>query len=161
LSGSSTVTVQGGVATFTNLSVDKAGAGYTLTASSGTLLAAMSNSFSITPAAPDHIPFGVQPTGVLPGVALSPVGTGQVLDRFNNVVTSDNSDVIFLSLASNPGGATLTGTTQAVARNGVAAFSPLTLDKSGVGYVLSASANGLGAAFSNPFTVTAGPADHV
>ena len=49
LSGTTTVTVVAGVATFSNLSIDKAGTGYTLTASSSGLTGATSSAFNITP----------------------------------------------------------------------------------------------------------------
>ncbi len=47
LSGTETVTVSGGIATFSGLSVDKAGS-YTLTATSGSITSQASDSFSIT-----------------------------------------------------------------------------------------------------------------
>src|SRR5581483_8195981 len=47
LSGTTIVTVVNGVATFGNLSIDKAGNGYTLTASSGLLAGATSASFNV------------------------------------------------------------------------------------------------------------------
>lgn len=48
LSGTRTVTASGGVATFSNLRIDKAGSGYTLRATSGSLSPAISNQFDIT-----------------------------------------------------------------------------------------------------------------
>jgi adhesin/invasin len=48
LSGTSTVAAVGGVATFGNLSIDEAGAGYTLAASAAGLSGATSNPFAIT-----------------------------------------------------------------------------------------------------------------
>jgi hypothetical protein len=48
LSGTTTVTVSGGVATFNNLSINNAGNGYTLVANSGSLTGATSSSFNIT-----------------------------------------------------------------------------------------------------------------
>src|SRR5262249_49472392 len=48
LSGTTTVTVSGGVATFSNLSINNAGTGYTLTATSGSLTGATSASFNVT-----------------------------------------------------------------------------------------------------------------
>ena len=50
LGGTATVTVSGGVATFGNLSVNLAGAGYTLAASSGTLGPATSAAFNVAAA---------------------------------------------------------------------------------------------------------------
>lgn len=48
LSGATTATVAGGVATFNNLSINNAGTGYTLTANSGILTGATSAAFNIT-----------------------------------------------------------------------------------------------------------------
>jgi hypothetical protein len=48
LGGTTTVIVSGGVATFGNLSINNAGSGYTLTATSGSLSGATSASFNIT-----------------------------------------------------------------------------------------------------------------
>jgi hypothetical protein len=48
LSGTNPVTVKGGVATFSNLSLNKPANGYTLVASSGKLTGATSNTFNIT-----------------------------------------------------------------------------------------------------------------
>ncbi|HET9515375.1 MAG TPA: Ig-like domain-containing protein [Gemmatimonadales bacterium] len=48
LSGTRTVTASGGVATFSNLRIDKAGSGYTLRATSGSLSPTISNQFDIT-----------------------------------------------------------------------------------------------------------------
>jgi subtilase family serine protease len=47
LSGTTTVTVSGGVATFNNLSINNAGSGYTLSATSGVLVGATSASFNV------------------------------------------------------------------------------------------------------------------
>src|SRR5207253_327497 len=56
------------------------------------------------------------------------------------------------------GGSTLGGTTTAAAVNGVASFSPLTLDKTGTGYALTATATGLNTATSSGFSITPGAA---
>ncbi len=48
LSGTATVAAVAGVATFTGLSINNAGTGYTLTATSGALTSATTNSFNIT-----------------------------------------------------------------------------------------------------------------
>jgi hypothetical protein len=47
LSGTKTVTASGGVASFSDLNIDKAGTGYTLIASSGTLTSATSAAFTV------------------------------------------------------------------------------------------------------------------
>src|SRR5439155_22001303 len=53
---------------------------------------------------------------------------------------------------------TLGGTTTVAAANGVASFSPLTLDKTGTGYALTATATGLNPATSSAFSITPGAA---
>jgi hypothetical protein len=50
LSGTTTATVSNGIATFSNLSINQTGNGYTLTAASGSLTSATSASFNITSA---------------------------------------------------------------------------------------------------------------
>src|SRR5262249_49891240 len=50
LNGTTSVTVSGGVATFSNLSISATGTGYNLTAGSGSLSGAMSANFNVTPA---------------------------------------------------------------------------------------------------------------
>ena len=62
LSGITTVPAVGGIATFSTLSIDKTGTGYTLSAADGSLTSATSTGFNITPAAAHHLGFGVQPT---------------------------------------------------------------------------------------------------
>jgi subtilase family serine protease len=75
--------------------------------------------------------------------------TGTVDTSFNGTVT--------ISLASNPGGSTLSGTLTATAVNGFATFSNLKLNQIGSGYTLHATATGLTAVTSGSFNVVAGP----
>ncbi|HEY3219295.1 MAG TPA: hypothetical protein VGJ80_01065, partial [Gemmatimonadales bacterium] len=56
LSGTTTVAAVNGVATFSNLSVDRAGSGYTLTATASNLTGATSAQFTITAAPPPPAP---------------------------------------------------------------------------------------------------------
>src|SRR5206468_3243185 len=83
LSGNGPVNAVNGVATFANLTIDKVGTGYTLTATSGTLTQATSNSFNIT-APPPHPsptrPSSVQPSNTQVGVAITPAVTVTALD---------------------------------------------------------------------------------
>src|SRR5207253_2976348 len=122
LGGTATATVSGGVATFANLSINKTGTGYTLTAGSSSLTRLASGSFNITPGKADHLAFLQQPTGPLVGASIAPAVTVQVLDANNNVVTTDNTDAVSLTLANNPTGATLGGTTTVTVSGGVATF---------------------------------------
>jgi hypothetical protein len=60
---------------------------------------------------------------------------GRVLTGFDGLLT--------LSLAANPGHATLRGTVTATAKHGIAVFSNVTLSQPGNGYVLRVSGEGL------------------
>jgi hypothetical protein len=64
-------------------------------------------------------------------------------------------DVVTLTVS---GGASLTGSTSQAAVNGVATFSGLSITRSGTGYTITASANGVNAS-SSSFTVTPGSAN--
>src|SRR5205085_1738911 len=57
LSGTTTVAASAGVATFTNLSIDKAGNGYIITATDGALTSAASSGFNITVGAATKLAF--------------------------------------------------------------------------------------------------------
>src|SRR5262249_32936841 len=91
LSGTLTVAAVGGVATFSTLSIDKVGTGYTLTAADGSLTGATSGAFNITPAAANSLAFGVQPGTATAGAAISPAVTGKGFGRFGNLATNDNT----------------------------------------------------------------------
>jgi hypothetical protein len=153
LSGTLTVTVNGGVATFGDLSIDKAGSGYTLVASSSGLTGATSNSFAVNPATADHLVFLQQPTNTNAGQTISAVMV-EVVDQFGNVVTSDNSDTVTVAIGNNPSGGTLSGTLTVTVSNGIASFGDLSIDLAGDGYTLHASADGLTAVDSNAFSIT-------
>ena len=111
-------------------------------------------SFTVTPAAADHLLFLQQPTDTAAGQTLSPV-TVAVVDQYGNVETDDTSDTVTLSLDTNPSGGTLSGTLTLTVVNGVATFSDLSIDLAGAGYTLHASLGGdLPDMDSNPFTIT-------
>lgn len=103
--------------------------------------------------------FGTQPHNVVVGQVITgtdynPSGqpvTVQVLDSSGNVV-STSSALVSVTLAANPGAATLGGTTVTNASGGVATFSNLTVDQPAAGYALGASSGTLMPATSNSFT---------
>ena len=142
LSGTTTVAAVNGVATFSDLSLDKVGTGYTLTASSGTLTAATSNAFDITAAAPYRVPITQQPSDIPAGGAITPAVTLALYDRYGNVATQATMPVS-VSLGNNPSGGTLSGTTTVTAVDGVATFGNLSVDRAGSTYTLVAGASGL------------------
>lgn len=69
--------------------------------------------------------------------------------------TASTSDIA-LSIASNTGGAFLSGTTTQTAAVGISAFNDLGIDKTATGYRLIASSGSLTPAYSNTFNITAG-----
>src|SRR6267378_462217 len=157
LSGTKTVAAQNGVATFANLSIARAGNGYTIQAAAtigGTTLTVTSAPFGVSPAAAQQLVFTVQPSNALAGAAITPAVQVSAHDAFGNTATGFVGNVT-VALGANPGGGALTGTTSVAAVNGAATFSSLSIDKVGSGYTLTASAVGLGAATSAAFAVTA------
>src|SRR5262249_13674816 len=160
LGGATDVAAVNGVATFSDLTIDNAGQGYTLVASDGSLIGVTSNSFNISPAtALFHLAFSQQPTNTVAGVAISPALTVQVLDQFGNLITSDNTSVSIV-ISTNPGGGVLSGMTTVPVINGIATFSDLSISKVGGGDRLTALAGPYGPSTSNTFNITAAPADH-
>jgi len=160
LSGTVTAAAASGVATFNNLSINRSGAGYTLTATSTGLTGATSAAFSIVAAAPAQLSFTVQPSNTTAGQTITPAVQVTVQDSFgNNVTTATNS--VSLGIGSNPGSATLSGTTTTGAVAGVASFSNLSLNRSGTGYTLIASSAGLTSATSATFNLVAGAATQI
>ena len=157
LLGTLTQPVVEGVATFDDSTLDTAGPGYVLQATSGTLTAATSIPFLIAPAAASQVAFTIQPTDVTAGATFSPAVTVSVEDAFGNLV-ADAPASVTLSLSAGPAGATLGGTLTEATVQGVATFGDTTLPLAGTGCVLEASSGTLASATSSPFNVTAGAA---
>ncbi|HET7250881.1 MAG TPA: hypothetical protein VFI79_13610 [Gemmatimonadales bacterium] len=155
LSGTATVAAVAGVATFSGLSIDKSGAGYTLSAASAALTGATSTSFTISAGAATALAFTVQPSNATAGTAIAPAIHVSARDAFGNPVTSF-AGTVQIAITTNPAGGALSGATSVVASGGVATFSTLSIDKAGNGYTVSASAAGLTGVASAPFNI--GPA---
>jgi hypothetical protein len=96
-----------------------------------------------------------QPSSATAGVPITPPIIVQARDATNNLVTTFNGSVA-LSMGTNPGGATIGGTTAVTAVAGVATFSGLTLNRTGTGFTLVASAGGLASDITTAFTVSNG-----
>ncbi len=153
LSGSTTTAAVAGVATFSGLSVDRTGVGYTLIATASGFSGATSASFTITPGAPAQMVFTVHPSTATAGATIAPAVKVEIRDQFNNHVTTA-SNAVALAIGINPGGGTLTGGSSVAAVNGVATFPGLSIDKTGTGYTLAPSSSGLSGAPSSPFNIT-------
>jgi len=172
LNGTVDLTTTGGVATWTaaqSLDIRVAATGYRLRAtgsgSFGGSNTADSSAFNITPDVAHHLAFTTQPVTTSAGDPLLPQVTIQ--DQFNNTVTSDNRDIT-LTLQTNPGGATLNGTTTLTTVGGVATWiagNALNITVTAGGYQLRASHSGAGfsgtdTVDSAPFSISSDPLHH-
>ncbi|MBS4029238.1 MAG: T9SS type A sorting domain-containing protein [Ignavibacteriales bacterium] len=147
-----------GCATFSGVKIDKAGSGYTLVASSFGLVSITSSSFTISVGPAAKVAFTIQPGNGNGGSNLSIQPVVTVQDAGNNSVTSA-TNLITLSIGTNPSGGSLSSDANPQsAISGVAAFSGVKIDKSGIGYTLVASATGLTSVTSNSFTISVGSA---
>jgi hypothetical protein len=113
-----------------------------------------SASISVTPAAADHLLFLQQPSDTAVGQTITPAVLVAVVDLYGNIVTSDNTDTITLTLGTNPTGGTLSGTLTLTVSGGIAAFSDLSIDVAGDGYILHATMIGMEGADSSAFRIT-------
>jgi hypothetical protein len=155
LAGTLTVTATNGVATFSAIRINHAGAGYTLAAASGTLSPDTSAAFTINAGAASILAFVQQPTNVAAASIFSPIVLVAIQDGQGNTITAATNTVT-LAISGNPGGSTLGGTAQVSAVAGVATFSNISLNKSANNYTLSAGATGLTGATSSAFNVSPG-----
>lgn len=159
LGGTLSQTAAGGVATFDNLTIDKSGSGYTLTATAPGLVSAVSTAFNVDVGPAAKLAIVAQPSDVSAGAAISPAVQVVVQDAQGNAVTiATNSVTLAITSGSGTPGATLGGTLTKTPVSGVAAFNNLTVDKSGSSYRLTATATGLTSVTTTPFDVNAGPA---
>ena len=164
LSGTKTVNAVAGVATFTGLSVDKAGTGYKFTATDGSLTTASSTNFNITSGAAKTVTFTTQPatnSNVTEGVAIPLVA--HVVDAAGNAVSGQS---ITLAIANNAGSSTLAVATNPLTTDasGNATFASVALNKVGAGYTLKATDTTTPAATvatSHAFNIVAGAAKTV
>ncbi|HZP65468.1 MAG TPA: protease pro-enzyme activation domain-containing protein, partial [Rudaea sp.] len=157
LGGTKSVAAVAGVATFSNLTVDKVGSGYTLGATDSTLTAASSSAFKITAGAATSLTLTTQPTlhqNIGAGATIAFVA--HVQDAAGNPVSGNN---IQLAIGANPGGSTLSVTASPINTDssGNASFAGVSLNKLGTGYTLVATDNTTPLnATSNAFNIIAG-----
>src|SRR5206468_1582996 len=157
LGGTTTVAAVNGVATFGDLTVSQTGSGYWLTASATGLARAASSAFDVTPGAATQLVFGTEPRTTVADHQISPAVKVRALDALGNLVPSFTGSVS-IAPGNNPGGATFSGTTPVAAVGGVATFFDLSLNKTGTGYTLTASASGFAPVTSTAFDITPGAA---
>ncbi|MBX3294047.1 MAG: carboxypeptidase regulatory-like domain-containing protein [Acidobacteria bacterium] len=150
LSGTVTRNAVNGIATFNDLSINKAGAGYTLLASSGSLASATSNAFNIIVGAATKLTFLTQPADTVPNTQFQPIQVAVQDAGGNTVVAPARSISLGIS-----GFGTLAGTTFRTTVNGVAIFNNVSVPTFGTGRRLSATSSGLPLELSDQFNVDA------
>src|SRR5207248_3287350 len=158
LAGTKTVAAASGVATFSTLSLNMVGTGYTLTAAATGLTGATSTAFNISVGAAAKLFFTVQPSNAAAGAAITPAVQVAIQDAQGNTVTTATTSIT-VAIGTNPASGTLAGTTTVAAANGVATFSTLSLTSAGSAYTLTAAPTVLTAAI--PYTTlfrSVGPA---
>src|SRR5262249_55476450 len=151
LTGTLSVTVVGGVATFTNLG-DNTAESITLIFKGGGLTSPASGPIIVSPGAAAKLTIHIGPFAK---VTAGPPLTDHIViyeeDQYGNRETGDNSTQVTASLASGAGA--LKGTTQATVQGGIASFDDLEDDTAGT-LSLQFSAGSLSPAISTPSIVT-------
>jgi hypothetical protein len=156
LGGTVSAAAVNGVATFSNLSITKAGTGYTVIAKSANLSDATSGPFVIRAAAAARVGITTEPASTgASGAPLSPQPVVQIVDQFGNPVPQAGV-VVTASLASGTG--TLTAATASTGATGAAAFNSLAITGAPGTYALAFSAPGLTAATSATIALSGGSA---
>lgn len=146
-----------GLASFNDLWMDIVGT-KNINASSGSLTSAISNSFSITSASPDHLVFVQQPANTVAGESISPAVTVQLKDQFENNVTTSGVSV---SLEVSSGTDTLRGIkTRTTDVDGLATFSGLSIQLIGT-KAITATSSGITTAVSSSFIISPAAASKI
>ena len=153
LNGTRTVAVVNGVATFTDLSIDRPGT-YAIGATAGALTARYSYPFQIVSATAPHLVFTTQPGNGTATLPLVPQPVVQVLDSTGNRVAYNGVVTLDLDGRDPLTGPWLFGSTGVMAVNGIANFTDVRLDTLGTHYRLRATADGAVGAISQAFDVT-------
>ena len=78
--------------------------------------------------APSGVDIHGQPSNAVVGQPISPAITVAVVDAKGNTITTNNTQLVTLAIASGPAGAKLLGTTTVRAVNGVADFTNLSTE---------------------------------
>jgi uncharacterized protein (TIGR03382 family) len=158
LRGTTSVNPVSGVATFSDLSVNRAGSNYTLIFGSSGLYSATSVGFDVASRGQGNLKLGFRQVADRATAGAS-LGTIEVeLQDADGTLLTGEAQLVSLSLGENPSGDQLLGTTTVTAVNGVAKFEGVSLRKASSGYALVARAEGFDSATSSAFAVMPGAA---
>jgi hypothetical protein len=154
LSGTVSQTTVNGLATFSGLSINHSGRGYTLAAAATGLAGATSAPFDITPGAPSQLAFITQPcpTGCTEGQVLTPAPQVAVQDALGNTATGSTA-IVTLTLQGQQNKTVLIGTTRVPAIAGIATFPLLSINRASANVTLNATSAPLTPKASAPFTI--------
>lgn len=97
---------------------------------------------TISPGTASQLVFSTQPSNSVNGVNLATSPAVTVKDVNNNIVTS-YATAISMSIGTNPGSGSLSGTTSVTPTSGVSTFNNLQIDTAGTGYTLTATSGSL------------------
>jgi hypothetical protein len=153
LSGTATAAVDPntGVATFSGLSIDKIGTGYTLTATGSTVDTTagvvVSSGFNITAAAASQLVFTSTAVTTTAGTASSSI-TVQRQDQYGNAVTSESSTRTVTLSSTSTGTVTFNPTSLSIANGSSSASFTYTDTQAGTPTITAAS--------TSPTTITSG-----
>src|SRR5439155_21360431 len=100
------------------------------------LTPATSSGFNVTAGVATQLVFGTEPGTTVANRPITPAVKVRALDAFGNLATGFTGAVA-VALGSNPGSATLSGTTPVAAVGGVATFVDLSINRTGTGYTLT------------------------
>lgn len=100
---------------------------------------------------PVALAFSDEPSTTAAGAHIIPAPTVLVTDAYGN--RTESEPLVTVALGTIPAGATLSGTTRAMASSGLAAFHDLSINKAGSGYTLSATSVRFTTATSTSFDV--------
>ncbi len=103
-------------------------------------------------AASQQLAFTVSPSNATAGQIITPatqVAARDTLGRTDSAFTAN----VTITIGTNPVGGRLTGTSTVAAVFGVAVFGDLSIDRTGNGYTLTATATGAAATTSPPFDI--------
>ena len=158
LSGTTTVSAVGGVATFSTLNLDNAGTGYTLAASATGLTGATSSTFNITSGAASSIAINAgDGQSATVGTSVSTAPSVIVRDASNNPVSGVS--VTFAVATGGGSGTILTTTTNA---SGIATVGSWTLGTTAGSNTMTATSGSLtGSPITFTATGTAGAASSI
>ena len=155
LVGTTTLNAVSGVVAYGALKASTPSAGYRLVAAASGINPDTTGTFTVLGPATKLV-FTAQPGNAVASSNLTGV-TVEVQDAAGTTLATPVTSVT-LTLAANPGGATLTGGAARATTAGVVTFAGLRLNRAGTGYVLAASAPGLATATSNAFNIEPGTA---